>query len=41
MARGEDYDLIMAEGVIFAGDKVDITKRVIERLQSQFKQSDG
>ena len=41
MGRGENYDLIMAEGVIFAGDKVDITKRVIERLQSQFKQSDG
>lgn len=41
MARGENYDLIMAEGVIFAGARVDITKQVIERLQSQFRQSDG
>ena len=41
MARGENYDLIMVEGVIFAGAKIDITKRVIERLQSEFEQSDG
>ena len=41
MARQEGYDLIMAEGVIFAGDRVDVTKQVIERLRSEFKQSDG
>ena len=41
MARRENYDLIMVEGVIFAGAKIDITKRVIERLQSEFEQSDG
>ena len=41
MARGENYDLIMTDGVVFAGDKVNITKRVIERLQSDFKESGG
>ena len=41
MARGENYDLIMTDGVVFAGDKVNITKRVIERLKSGFKGSDG
>ena len=41
MARGEKYDLIMTDGVVFAGDKINITKRVIERLKSEFKESDG
>ena len=41
MARGENYDLIMTDGVVFAGDKVNITQRVIERLKSDFKESDG
>ena len=41
MARGESYDLIMTDGVVFAGDRVNITKRVIERLKSGFKESDG
>ena len=41
MARGENYDLIMTDGVVFAGDKVNITRRVIERLKSDFKESGG
>jgi len=41
MARREEYDLIMTDGVVFAGDKVNITKRVIERMKSDFKESDG
>lgn len=41
MARGENYDLIMTDGVVFAGDRVNITKRVIERLKSEFKESGG
>ena len=41
MARGENYDLIMTDGVVFAGDKVNITKRVIERLKFEFKESGG
>lgn len=39
MARGEKYDLIVTDGVVFAGDRVNITKRVIERLKSDFKES--
>ena len=39
MARGEKYDLIVTDGVVFAGDRVNITKRVIERLKSDFKDS--
>ena len=41
MARGEKYDLIVTDGVVFAGDRVNITKRVIERLKSDFKESGG
>ena len=41
MAREEKYDLIMTDGVVFAGDKVNITKHVIERLKSDFRESDG
>ena len=41
MARAEEYDLIITDGVVFAGDKVNITTRVIERLKSGFKESDG
>ena len=40
MANAEKYDLIMTDGVVFAGDKVNITKRVIEVLKSDFKKSD-
>ena len=41
MARGEGYDLIITDGVVFAGDKVNITRRVIERLKADFEESDG
>ena len=41
MARNEKYDLIMTDGVVYAGDKVNITQRVIERLRSDFKESGG
>ena len=41
MAKEERYDLIVTDGVIFAGEKVDITRRVIERLRSGFEASGG
>ena len=41
MARGENYDLIVTDGVVFAGDRVNITRRVIERLKSDFQESGG
>ena len=41
MAQGESYDLIITDGVVFAGEKVNITQRIIELLKSDFKESDG
>ena len=41
MAKEEQYDLVITDGVIFAGEKVDITRRVIERLRSEFEASGG
>lgn len=37
MARSEDYDLILTDGVVFAGERVDITDTVIERLKVEFR----
>ena len=34
MAKTEEYDLILSDGVVFAGANVDITNRVLERLQT-------
>ena len=32
MAKSESYDLVISDGVLFAGERVDITGRVLERL---------
>ena len=37
MARSEAYDLILTDGVVFAGERVDITDAVIERLMAEFR----
>lgn len=37
MAKAGKYDLVMTDGVIFAGDRVDFTSQVIERLKAEFK----
>ena len=37
LARNEGYDLVVSEGVVFAGERVDITDKVISRLQATFK----
>jgi outer membrane protein len=37
MAKAEKYDLVMTDGVIFAGDRIEFTAKVIERLKSEFK----
>ena len=34
MAKGEDFDLILSDGVVFASPTVDITSKILERLQS-------
>jgi len=36
LAEAEGFDLIVSEGVIYASDRVDITDRVLERLQRDF-----
>ena len=33
LARAESYDIVLTDGVVFAGERVDITERVIERLR--------
>ena len=33
LARVERYDIILTEGVVFAGERVDITEKVIDRLR--------
>jgi len=37
LAKAEKYDLIVSDGVIFAGSRVDITDKVLERLRADFK----
>ena len=37
MGRDESYDVIVTTGVVFAGERVDITERVIERLNADFQ----
>ena len=37
MGRDESYDVIVTDGVVFAGERVDITERVIERLNADFQ----
>ena len=40
MAKAENFDLIVAEGgVVFAGERVEITGRIIELLKSEFEVS--
>jgi len=39
IAKEGKYDLILTDGVIYASDKVDITKQIVERLKSMDKRS--
>ena len=39
MAKAEGYDLIVTDGVIYAGERVDITDKVIGQLATEFKKS--
>ena len=39
LAKAESYDLVVADGVIYAGERVDITDKVIGQLTAQFKKS--
>jgi outer membrane protein len=37
LAKAEKYDLIVSDGVIFAGTRVDITDKILKRLRADFK----
>ena len=37
LAKAEKYDLIVSDGVIFAGERVDITDKILERLRADVK----
>jgi outer membrane protein len=37
LAKTEKYDLIVSDGVIFAGDRVNMTDKILERLRANFK----
>lgn len=39
LAEDEKYDLILSDGVVFAGSRVDITESVITRLKTQYENS--
>jgi len=39
LAKAEKYDLIVSDGVIFAGERVDITDMILEQLRADFKSS--
>lgn len=35
IAKSEDYDLILAQGVMYAGKRVDITERILKKLSGK------
>lgn len=37
LAKQENYDVILGDGVIFASERVDITEKVLERLKREAK----
>lgn len=41
LAKADKYDLVIGEGVIYAGQRVDITGKVIARLQALYKKKTG
>lgn len=41
MGKAESYDLIVTDGVVYAGEQIDITERVIDQLKAEFKGSGG
>ena len=41
MAKSESYDLVISDGVLFAGERVDITGKVLERLIEEHERQRG
>jgi len=36
IAKGEKYDLIVSDGVVYANERIDITQKVVGRLKKEF-----
>ena len=41
MAKSEDFDLVISDGVLFASERVDITGTVLERLIEEYERQEG
>ena len=39
ISKKEKYDLVVSDGVVFANDRIDMTAKVVARLQQEFTQS--
>lgn len=39
IAKQENYDLIVSDGVVYAADRIDITDKIVARLKEEFNQS--
>lgn len=39
IAKKENYDLIVSDGVVYANDRIDITDKVVAQLKQEFSQS--
>ncbi|MBY5268215.1 hypothetical protein BB931_07650 [Spiribacter salinus] len=40
-AEEQDFDLVVSDGVVYASDQVNITDRIIQRLQRQYERDQG
>lgn len=41
IAKEQNYDLILSDGVVFASDRVDLTEEVVNQLKSEYAGSGG
>jgi outer membrane protein len=39
IAKTENFDFILSEGVVYASDRVDVTNKVIERLKQEYEKN--
>lgn len=39
ISKKEKYDLVVSDGVVYADKRIDMTEKVVARLQQEFKQS--
>lgn len=41
LAKEQNFDVILGQGVVYASDRVDITDKVLDKLKREFKTSGG